>query len=146
MKYLVKVDDKTFEVEIEDINARPVVTRVDGERFEIYPKNGTGSEEGGQAKGIAAPALPVRGAHNLNLHGNEMVAPLPGVVTEVFVKAGELIEAGQVVLVIEAMKMKNGIRAVRGGRIGEVLVQAGQTVAHKQGLLRFAEAGEAAWM
>jgi biotin carboxyl carrier protein len=51
-----------------------------------------------------------------------------------------------VVLVIEAMKMKNGIRSVRTGRIGELLVSAGQTVAHKQALLRFADAGEATWI
>jgi len=66
-----------------------------------------------------------------------MTAPLPGTVTEVFVKAGDQIEAGQVILVIEAMKMKNSIRSIRAGRIAEVLVSPGQTVAHKQILVRF---------
>ena len=54
-----------------------------------------------------------------------------------FVRAGDTIEAGQIVLVIEAMKMKNSIRSTRAGRIVEVLVNAGQTVAHKQALVRF---------
>ena len=66
-----------------------------------------------------------------------MTAPLPGTVIEVFVKAGDQIEAGQVILVIEAMKMKNSIRSVRAGKIIEVLVDANQTVAHKQILVRF---------
>jgi biotin carboxyl carrier protein len=80
------------------------------------------------------------------MSGQDMVAPLPGTITEVFVKTGEKVETGQVVLVIEAMKMKNSIRAVRAGIVGEVLVSAGQSVAHKQALIRFADAGEASWM
>jgi biotin carboxyl carrier protein len=56
---------------------------------------------------------------------------------EIFVKAGEQIESGQVILVIEAMKMKNSIRATRAGKISEVLVSPGETVAHKQALVKF---------
>jgi biotin carboxyl carrier protein len=66
-----------------------------------------------------------------------LTAPLPGTVIEIFVKPGEQIEAGQVILVIEAMKMKNSIRSTRAGKVAEVLVGAGQTVAHKQALVRF---------
>jgi biotin carboxyl carrier protein len=66
-----------------------------------------------------------------------MTAPLPGTVVEVFVKEGDLIESGQVILIIEAMKMKNSIRSTRAGKISEVLVSALQTVAHKQPLVRF---------
>jgi biotin carboxyl carrier protein len=102
---------------------------------------------GNAARRIPAPSLSARGAQHQRLRGNEMTAPLPGVVTELFVKPGDQVEAGQVVLVIEAMKMKNGIRSVRAGRIGQVLVSPGQTVAHKQGLLRFEDnSGEAAWI
>jgi biotin carboxyl carrier protein len=146
MKYQVRIDERVFEVEVEDINARPVVAHVDGHRFEIQPENGTDSKVPNDARQMAVPSMPRRGAQSQNLRGDEMTAPLPGVVTEVFVKSGEQVEAGQVVLVIEAMKMKNGIRSVRTGRIGEVLVSAGQTVAHKQALLRFADAGEATWI
>ena len=56
---------------------------------------------------------------------------------EIFVKAGEQIEAGQVVLIIEAMKMKNSIRSTRAGKVAEVLAIPGQTVAHKQVLVKF---------
>jgi biotin carboxyl carrier protein len=53
------------------------------------------------------------------------------------VKKGEAIETGHVMMVIEAMKMKNSIRSTRSGKIADVLVAAGQTVAHKQALVRF---------
>ena len=56
---------------------------------------------------------------------------------ELFVKAGDVIESGQVIVIIEAMKMKNSIRSTRAGKIAEVLVSPLQTVAHKQALVRF---------
>ena len=66
-----------------------------------------------------------------------MTAPLPGTVIEVFVKAGDVIEAGQVIVIIEAMKMKNSIRSTRAGKIAEVLTSVNQTVVHKQVLVKF---------
>ncbi len=40
MKYIVNVADKSYEVEIEDINARPVIARVDGQEFKVTPEDG----------------------------------------------------------------------------------------------------------
>jgi biotin carboxyl carrier protein len=143
MKYSVKVADHTFEVEIEDINARPVLARVDGQTFEVVPEDQARLEASN--KQPSALDLPT-GAVSQHMSGHEMVAPLPGTVTEVFVRSGEKVEAGQVVLIIEAMKMKNSIRSVRSGIVGEILVSAGQSVGHKQALLRFADSGEASWI
>ncbi len=154
MKINVKVGEQNFEVEIEDLNARPIVAVVDGERFEVMPEDGGQAEaraersrsvqkdagapvEKKSAIGVSAPSVG---------DARSLVAPLPGTVVEVFVKQGDQIETGQVVLVIEAMKMKNSIRSMRAGTVGEVLVSAGQTVAHKQALIRFADAGEASWI
>jgi biotin carboxyl carrier protein len=138
MKYTVRIADKSYEVEIEDIHARPVIARVDGQEFEVSPENGikpAGQEEAKEIKFVELPKPQPRPG----LNTNEMTAPLPGTVIEIFVKAGEQIEAGQVILVIEAMKMKNSIRSIRAGRISEVLVSANQTVAHKQILVKFAD-------
>ena len=138
MKYVVKVADKQYEVEIEDLQARPVIARVDGQEFEVNPEAGGTRAVPKEAKefkpGDASkhPALS-------SISATELTAPLPGVVTEVFVKPGETIEMGQVVLIIEAMKMKNSIRSTRAGTIAEVLVSAGQTVAHKQMLVKFTD-------
>jgi biotin carboxyl carrier protein len=149
MKYSVKIANQSFDVEIDDINARPVVARVDGEVFEILAEREVVSA-GGQAaespKPAATPVTLPRGSASQQMSGSDMVAPLPGTVTEVFVKPGDTIESGQVVLIIDAMKMKNSIRSVRSGTIGQVLVSAGQSVAHKQPLIRFADSGEASWI
>lgn len=156
MKYKITVSNKTYEVEIENVNARPVVAFVDGERFEVMPENGDQAKvnkEAGEIKNKAEkksfdPRPYPAAAHSPNpaLSGNTLTAPLPGTITEVFVKAGEKVEAGQVILIIEAMKMKNSIRSVFSGTVSDVLVSAGQSVAHKQALIKFAETGEASWM
>lgn len=139
MKYNVTIKNKSHVVEIEDINVRPVIAYVDGQRFEVIPDtNPLGIED--QAK-VKKEALEV---HSFDLrkpvsslNPNELTAPLPGTVIEVFVKPGDVIEAGQVIVIIEAMKMKNSIRSIRAGKITEVLVSAMQTVAHKQVLVKF---------
>jgi biotin carboxyl carrier protein len=138
MKYIVKVADKSYEVEIEDIHARPVIARVDGHMFEVTPENGVQAVSQKETKEFK-PVEPSKPSGSPNVVMSELTAPLPGTVIEIFVKADEQIESGQVILIIEAMKMKNSIRATRAGKISEVLVSAGETVAHKQTLVRFAD-------
>jgi biotin carboxyl carrier protein len=60
-------------------------------------------------------------------------------VTEIFVLPSAQVEAGQPVCVIEAMKMKNTIRADRTGTVANVLISPGQSVKHKQTLVEFEE-------
>ena len=136
MKYIVKVADKSYEVEIEDIHARPVIARVDGQIFEVGPEDDVKSASQKELT-LLKPVQPSKPPTGTSAGANEMTAPLPGTVIEIFVKAGDQIEAGQVILIIEAMKMKNSIRSTRAGKLADVLVSAGQTVAHKQFLVRF---------
>jgi glutaconyl-CoA/methylmalonyl-CoA decarboxylase subunit gamma len=138
MKYTVSISDRSYEVEIEDIHARPIIAHVDGQKFEVSPEDGSkpeAREEVSESKPVVAPAQTKAQTEG----SNELTAPLPGTIISTFVKPGDEIEAGKVVLIIEAMKMKNSIRTTRGGKVAEVLVSPGQTVAHKQALVRFAE-------
>ena len=156
MKYKIIVNDKTYEVEIENINVRPIIAFVDGDQFEVMPEHADQAEtknESSRTKDIAEkkifnpnPTPAAAPSPNPALNGNTLTAPLPGTVIDVFVKVGEKVEAGQVVVIIEAMKMKNSIRSVFSGIVGEVLVSTGQSVTHKQALMKFAELGEASWM
>ena len=147
MKYSVTIKHKSYVVEIEDINARPVIAHVEGQRFEVIPDiNPVGTEA--KAEPIALTSS--KGKKETkdvkyfdlrkpdpNQNINELTAPLPGTVIELFVKEGDIIEAGQVIVIIEAMKMKNSIRSTRAGKIAEVFVSVNQTVAHKQVLVKF---------
>ena len=134
MKVSVKIDGQSYDVEIQDINKRPIVAIVDGERFEIQPE----TELGAPPSFEPAPVKAIEST-NQTISGKALLAPLPGTVTEIFVLPGAQVEAGQPVCVIEAMKMKNTIRADRNGTVASVSVSPGQSVKHKQVLVEFAE-------
>jgi biotin carboxyl carrier protein len=89
------------------------------------------ANSGASAAVASAPGKPPRaGAGTLS-------APMPGVILEVAVAAGDTVERGQVVAVLEAMKMKNTIKSPRAGTIAEVCVAAGQAVGHGDAIVRF---------
>jgi len=93
--------------------------------------------------GAAAPAAPkvVRtgGARKAQApQGNDVIAPMNGVVVEIPVQAGAEVAEGDVVAVIEAMKMMNEIRAHKAGTIATVHVTAGANVEARTPLLTFA--------
>lgn len=69
--------------------------------------------------------------------GATLSAPMPGVILEIFVKAGDVVERGQRIAVLDAMKMHNLIRAPRAATILEVCVEVGQAVGHGDALVRF---------
>jgi glutaconyl-CoA/methylmalonyl-CoA decarboxylase subunit gamma len=146
MKYKITVNEKKYEVEVENINARPVIAYVDGQRFEVMPEEADQAETRQDAKVKTEKKTlnpgPVK-VPGLKINGKILTAPLPGTVVEVFVKVGDEVESGHVMMVIEAMKMKNSIRSVYSGNVSEVLVSVGQSVAHKQVLIKFADQGEA---
>ena len=57
-----------------------------------------------------------------------LTSPMAGVVQEVLVEPGDEVKSGQVVIVVEAMKMQNDLRARRGGTVKAVYVSVGQRV------------------
>jgi len=137
----VTVQGETFAVEVLDPLARPVVALVEGERFEVWPETDpTAALAASSPSAPAAPPQPV--IHSPNGHtgsavGAAVLAPLPGVVASIDVKSGDTVSVGQELLAIEAMKMKNIIRAVRAGCIARVHVAPGQSVQHKQLLVEY---------
>jgi len=134
MKVTVKIDDQIYNVEIQDINKRPIVATVDGETFEITPE----VELSASSPSMPAPDTVTKTTTQTN-SGKALLAPLPGTVTEIFVLPGAQVETGQSVCVIEAMKMKNTIHADRSGIVANVSVSPGQSVKHKQLLVEFME-------
>ena len=69
---------------------------------------------------------------------NAIVAPLPGSVVSISVKAGDAVKAGQQLAVIEAMKMENEILAPADGTVKAVHVSAGQAVQQGDALIELA--------
>ena len=72
-----------------------------------------------------------RGRHHTALEAKgrqQIVAPMPGKIVRVLVRTGEKVQAGQGLLVVEAMKMQNEIRSPKSGSVGRLLVKEGQPV------------------
>ncbi len=76
--------------------------------------------------------------------GRDIVAHIPGLVVEVLVKAGDTVEAGQRVLVLEAMKMMHNLAATEAATVAEVLCRSGEAVEMGRTLIRFAGAEKSA--
>ena len=66
-----------------------------------------------------------------------MSAPMPGVIIEINVTPGSSVSKGDVVMVLEAMKMKNELKASKDGVVAEIYVAAGQQVKFGETLVRF---------
>ena len=76
-----------------------------------------------------AEEKPVEEKKQAVITGNTVTAPLPGRIIEIKVKVGDEVKAGQEVVVLEAMKMENAVSTDYSGKVKQVLVQAGDTVA-----------------
>jgi biotin carboxyl carrier protein len=162
MKLSVRVEGRTFEVEVADLSARPIVASVDGERFEIWPEEAV-------AASLPAPGAQVDGEPSVKARGEAqreigaavvptarpswrsggtaeppsarairtVHAPLPGVIDSIAVQVGDEVNAGQELCVLEAMKMKNIIRSSRSGEVARLYVSIGQHVKHNDALIEF---------
>ncbi len=83
-----------------------------------------------------ARLMPVKVAPDMSKY---LLCPMPGLVVSIAVTEGEAVKAGQVLAVVEAMKMENVLRAERDGTIAKVSAKAGDSLAVDQVILEFAE-------
>lgn len=78
---------------------------------------------------VIDPRRLVRAGHDLAMEGRQQVeAPMPGKVVRVMVKQGGMVEAGQGILVLEAMKMQNEVKSPKSGMVERLTVKEGQAV------------------
>ncbi len=144
MKIDVVIDNQTYSIEIEDIHARPVIATVDGQPIEVWPEVQQVTEPSpGAAPVISVPdAGPVSSALNApesDSASGDVRSPLPGVIVAILVKSGQAVTRGQELCTLEAMKMKNAIRANKDGTISSIEVGIGDQVNHGQVLITYAE-------
>lgn len=89
-----------------------------------------------QAAPVASTPVAAKPANNAG--SNAVIAPLNGKITQILVKAGDTIAAGDTVCMLEAMKMENSITAEFGGTVKTVLVNVGDQVDGGQALVELA--------
>ncbi len=145
------VDGKVYHIEIPDPGETPLQVIVDGQAFEVRIAD---AEPPVASEGLAPPPRPaleptplpppprvpvVRPAQPAGeeYHG-EVTAPMPGVILSVAVVVGDPVEPGTVLCILEAMKMRNPIRATHAGVVKSIAVTAGQAVAYGDLLIQLA--------
>ncbi len=142
MKYSVEIDGQVYQVVVEDLQARPVIALVDGERFEVWPEEDSKTDQPARSGvEVSVPETPSTNftptSRASNGSEDELTSPLPGVIVAVMVKSGDSVTRGQELLTLEAMKMKNAIKSHRDGTVASVGVSVGDQVAHGQTLVTF---------
>ena len=121
-KLKITVDGTVYNVEVEEVKdaqtSRPSEPPV--QQFRPAPT----------APPVKAAAKPQPAAGNGNL-----TAPMPGTILKILVSKGDKVEAGQPLIILEAMKMENNINASASGTVASIEVSPGQTVDTGQLLL-----------
>lgn len=132
-RFRVTVNGQPFEVTVEDTagNGGPQPVRLPGPP---QPPGFTPHVVPPAAPGVAGPTAAPAHAGGPTVAG-AITAPLPGLVVAVKVQVGQTVAAGQVLAVLEAMKMENDITAPASGVVTEILVEPGTAVAGGQALL-----------
>jgi biotin carboxyl carrier protein len=157
-RYTLAIGGKTFEIDVQELAADRFEVAVGGQSYEvtlagdedlpkatITPGIAPSSHTAGSAptatsparSGTAAPAAAPMRASPARGGPLALNAPMPGVILELHVAVGAAVERGQLVAVLEAMKMKNSIKSPRAGTIAEVCVAVGQAVGHGEAIVRF---------
>jgi biotin carboxyl carrier protein len=111
--YSVLLDGRSYDARVEETEGALVIV-IGGERFEI---------------GVRDPRRWSRKSGGSGAEGRQNVtAPMPGKVVRILVAPGDSVVAGQGLLVVEAMKMQNEMKAVRPGRVVSIAAQEDATV------------------
>ena len=141
----VSVNGNTFKVDFESVSGQPVYSLiVDGKSHEAYAQEGDNEwqvllrgrlysvnvedEREKRLRAAAGEGVAETGEYHLK-------APMPGLVVTVLVEEGQEIKKGQVLLILESMKMQNELKSPRDGIMGRIKVKAGESVEQKQTML-----------
>lgn len=138
-EYKYTINGNQYEIIIGDIAENTATVTVNGEEYKVEmepepveekkvvvrkPATAENSENSDNSENAA----------NINTN-NAIKAPLPGVITEICVNVGDEVNAGDTVVVLEAMKMANNIEAEKAGKITAICVKPGQTVMEDDALV-----------
>lgn len=120
MRYKVTLNGRTYEVEVEEGRA---ILESEYEAYAPAPAAPAAPAAAPAAAPTAAPAAAAEIAA-----GERVNAPMPGNILKVEVNKGDKVKAGQILVILEAMKMENEIVAPKAGTVAQVVVKVGEKV------------------
>lgn len=120
-KYLITVNGNEYEVEVEELS-----NGVKEERVVSQPS--AQPKPTAKAAKTAPKAQEEKKVVNVPEGAETVEAPMPGTILNIDVKEGDQVKAGQILLILEAMKMENEILAPRDGKVAAILTNKGASV------------------
>ncbi len=120
MIYKVTLNGKIYEVEVEKGEA-VIQAEYEAALPQATPVAAT-------QEAVAAPAVAPVATAPASAGANSVTAPMPGTINAVKVTSGQQVKKGDVLFILEAMKMENEIYADKDGKVGQVFVQKGASV------------------
>lgn len=124
------IDGKEYKVQIEDVEGNIANVNVNGESYKVEMEQEAEPEKKKVVLGQPVASTDEHDSTNVASvnTANALKAPLPGVVTEIKVAVGDEVKAGDVVVVLEAMKMANNLEAEKDGKVTAICVKQGESV------------------
>jgi biotin carboxyl carrier protein len=129
-----KINDKNYDAEIVNVEENILTLSLNGTEYKVELDESAPKPVVKKAVPVAAPsvtpAIPTTPTTPAASTGADtsLKSPLPGTILDLFVKAGDTVEKGQKVILLEAMKMENNIEADKAGVIKEIKVSKGDAV------------------
>ena len=141
----IRVGERVFEVDFKSVSGQPVFSLImDGKSYEafVYPNEEDwdvllrGRQYQVKVEDEREKRLKTAAGGGGTGSGEfQLKAPMPGLVVSVLVEEGQDVKKGQVLLILESMKMQNELKSPRDGMMGRVRVKAGESVDQRQALL-----------
>jgi len=141
----IRIGDRLLEVDFESVSGQPVFSLIiDGKSYESFVSPGDddwhvllrGRQYQVKIEDEREKRLRAAGGGGVAEGGEfQLKAPMPGLVVAVPVTEGEEVEKGQVLVILESMKMQNELKSPRAGVVARVRVKGGESVEQKQTLL-----------
>ena len=135
-EYKYTIDGNKYEVVISDITENIAKLTVNGEEYTVEMEKPAEPEKQKPVVRQATEAATEGGSAAAgSATGTAIKAPLPGVITDICVTEGQEVQAGDTVIVLEAMKMANALQAEKSGKISAIVVKIGQSVMEDEALV-----------
>jgi len=131
MKYIVTINDNSYEVEVE--RGKATIVGTDEVANVVVQKVETASISVPDITKQPVTAEPVT---NTVGEGEPLKAPMPGAILDILVTQGDKVKEGDIIFILEAMKMENDIMATKDGVVTQILVTKGTLVATNDVLAR----------
>lgn len=143
-KFKITIDGNNFDVTVDVTDHKKANVEVNGISYEVTyeSKNTPAATVAPVARKSSAPAAPAAPQVHVSAPqssgSTSIKAPLPGTISSVNVKVGDQVKRGEVLIVMEAMKMENNIMADKDGQVKAIHVTPGQAVAQEDKLIDLA--------